>query len=165
MNRGRKDPTVRQSVLERLVDLEPRVASDPPLDWSESVALKRASVKRDLDWLLNTRRTPEPAPAAFPELRSSVHHFGLPDLTSLSADSVESRQRLLREVEECIRTFEPRLTAVKVTARPDPGSSRHRVRFVVEGMLRLEPEPERITFDTVLEITSGTIRVSGGEDA
>lgn len=154
-----------QSVLERLVDREPRVAGDLPMDWNESVALKRASVKRDLEWLLNTRRISEPAPAAFPELRASVYHFGLPDLTSLSADSPETRLRLLREVEDCIRAFEPRLTSVKVTARPDPDGSRHRVRFVVEGMLRLEPEPERISFDTVLEVTSGTIRVAGDDDA
>ncbi len=165
MIRDRLDPVVQQSVLERLIDREPKVASDPSRDWAESVALKRASVKRDLEWLLNTRRTSEPAPTRFPEVRASVHHFGLPDLTSLSADSPETHQRLLREVEEAIRQFEPRLTQVRVTARPQEGSERHRVRFLVEALLRLDPEPERITFDTVLEVSSGTISLSGGDDA
>jgi type VI secretion system protein ImpF len=165
VSRDRLDPAVQQSVLERLIDREPKLASEPPLDWAESVALKRASVKRDLEWLLNTRRTAEPAPARFPEVRASVHHFGLPDLTSLSADSPETQQRLVREVEESIRQFEPRLSRVKVTARPHDGSQRHRVRFLVEALLRLDPEPERIAFDTVLEVTSGTIRLTGEEDA
>jgi type VI secretion system protein ImpF len=165
VSRNRLDPAVQQSVLERLIDREPRIPSEPPLDWSESVALKRASVKRDLEWLLNTRRTAEPAPAQFPEVRASVHHFGLPDLTSLSADSPETRQRLLREVEEAIRQFEPRLSQVKVTARPHDGSQRHRIRFIVEALLRLDPEPERIAFDTVLEVSSGTISLVGAGDA
>ncbi len=165
MSDHRLDPAVQQSVLERLIDREPGVPAEAPPDWATSVALKRASVRRDLEWLLNTRRTPEPAPAHLGEVRDSVFHYGLPDLTSLSADSPEAHQRLLREVEEAIRTFEPRLTQVKVTIRPHEGSQRHRIRFLVEGLLRLDPEPERIAFDTVLEVSSGTISVEGDADA
>ncbi|CAN5817435.1 N/A [soil metagenome] len=160
MRRNALDPTVRQSVIERLIDLEPKVAEDLPLAWEDSVARKRDSVRRDLEWLLNTRRTSEPAPSEYPELQNSVFHFGLPDLTSLSADSLETRHRLLREVEACIRAYEPRLTSVRVSAGPGTLGSRHQVRFIVEALLRLDPNPERVVFDTVLEVTSGTIRMN-----
>ena len=30
-----------------------------------------------------------------------------------------------------------------------------RMKFVVEGLLRMEPNPERVMFDTVLETGSG----------
>jgi type VI secretion system protein ImpF len=33
------------------------------------------------------------------------------------------------------------------------------VRFAVEATLRMDPSPERIVFDTVLEIASGTYAV------
>jgi predicted component of type VI protein secretion system len=39
------------------------------------------------------------------------------------------------------------------------------VRLRIEAMLRMDPVPEPITFDTVIELKSGTCRLSGGEDA
>jgi type VI secretion system protein ImpF len=155
------EPTVRQSVLDRLIDTEPLIAGDRPVSWSESVRQLRAAVMRDLDWLLNTRRIAQPAPAEFPEVQASVYHFGLPDISSLSRDAPESRELLLRRIEECLRIFEPRLMNVQVTS-PDPGgASHHRIRFSIEALLRMEPNPERIAFDTVLEVTSGEFSVTG----
>jgi predicted component of type VI protein secretion system len=51
-----------------------------------------------------------------------------------------------------------------VSAEDAPGGGRE-VRFVVEGLLQMEPEPERVTFDTVLETGSGTFRLNGGARA
>jgi predicted component of type VI protein secretion system len=39
------------------------------------------------------------------------------------------------------------------------------VRLRIEAMLRMDPVPEPITFDTVIELKSGSCRLSGGEDA
>jgi len=41
---------------------------------------------------------------------------------------------------------------------------RHRIRFTIDGLLRMEPNPERVTFDTVLEIGSGEFSVLGDEN-
>lgn len=155
------DRTVRASVLDRLLDDEAG-AGQAGTPWSRSVARLKASLLRDLEWLLNTRRTVASAPEWCPQVRRSVYHFGLSDLTSLSAGSEGARRRLQREVEEAVALFEPRLERVRVTAAE--GRERE-VRFVVEGVLRMEPEPERVVFDTVLETASGTFRVSGGGDA
>jgi type VI secretion system protein ImpF len=155
------EPTVQQSVLDRLLDFEPRLGGDPPLSWSDSVERLRQSVRRDIEWLLNTRRIAEPAPAHFPEVRASVYHFGLPDITSLSRDSSETPETLRRQIEECVRLFEPRLSSVQVTIRESYSDVRQRLFFTVHALLEMEPNPERVMFDTVLETGSGTFSVKG----
>jgi type VI secretion system protein ImpF len=161
MNRRELDPTVQQSVLDRLMDFEPRNAADPPMSWDASVAGLRDSVRRDLEWLLNTRRIPTPAPADFPEVRESVYHFGLPDITSLSRDSSDTPETLRRQIEEIVRLFEPRLTNVQVQPREGGTSPLHEMHFTIHALLRMEPNPERVMFDTVLEMGSGEFSVTG----
>src|SRR5688572_20867809 len=141
--------TIRLSVIDRLIDTEPRIAADPPLTWAASLRMQKQSVLRDVEWLLNTRRTIEPAPAAYTELRQSVYQFGLPDITSASADSSETPLMLQLHVEETLRLFEPRLTGVQVTFAASEGGHRKDIRFVVDAFLRLDPNPERMIFDTV----------------
>lgn len=157
--------TVRLSIVDRLIDRDPKAAADPPRSWDQSVAELKAALLRDLTWLLNTRRVIEPAPAQYAEVQASLYHYGLPDVTSLSGDSTAVRRRLARQVEEIIRLFEPRLTGVKVTLANPKGDNERRIRFVIEGMLRMDPDPERVVFDTVLEPASGTFEVSGEADA
>jgi type VI secretion system protein ImpF len=154
--------TVRHSVLDRLIDRTPQLAADPPLPWEESVRELRQSVLRDLEWLLNTRRIAEPAPDRYPETQRSVYHYGLPDISSVSADSDSVRRRLLRQIEESIQLYEPRLTSVRVTPVEVDEEGHRQIRFVIEALLRMEPNPERVAFDTVLEIASGTFQISGG---
>ena len=147
--------TVRQSVLDRLVDLEPKASADRQKTWEQSVRELKQSLLRDLDWLFNTRRIAQPAPDEYSELQRSVYHFGLIDITSLSGDSELVRRQLTREIEEAVRQFEPRLDDVRVTLRERDEENRRQIRFHVEGLLRMEPNPERIAFDTVLETSSG----------
>ena len=158
------DRSVRLSVLDRLIDYEPSVAADRPVTWDESVRRMKMAVLRDVEWLLNTRRTVQPAPDGYEELPRSVYHFGIPDVSSMSADSDSARQRLMRNVEEAIEIFEPRLTRVRVVPA-EGGAERREIRFTVDAVLRLDPNPERVIFDTVLETSSGEFRVSGGADA
>jgi type VI secretion system protein ImpF len=114
--------------------------------------------------LLNTRRISEPASDAFPEVQKSVYHYGLPDITSLSSDSVMTRQRLRRQVEDAIALFEPRLTDVRVSVAESEDAERRQLRFIVEAMLRMDPNPERVLFDTVLDPTRGEFQVIGESD-
>ena len=82
--------SVQQSLLDRLVDHDPRSSSEAPLTWAESVRQLKASLRHDLEWLLNTRRIPSPAPESLEELQRSLYHFGFPDITSLSRDFLPS---------------------------------------------------------------------------
>ena len=58
----------------------------------------------------------------------------------------------------CLRTYEPRLIDVHVTLEGSDTEDR-RLRFHIEGNLRLDPAPEEISFDTVLELSSGEYKV------
>ena len=157
--------TAQWSVLDRLIDTEPELSAEPPRTWAQSVRDLRRSVRRDLEWLLNTRRIITPAPDELTELAHSLYHYGLPDVTSLGAESADAHNWLRRRVEEAITTFEPRLANVRATVVPVETGSRREVRLVIEAVLRVEPDPEHVVFDTVLEVASATFAVSGAADA
>lgn len=158
--------TVQPSILDRLTDDEPRMPADSRVSYMESLVNFKASVQRDLEWLLNTRRTPTPAPEEYEEVRRSLYHFGIPDITSMSRDSVDSRMRLLSQVEEALALFEPRLANVHISMVESEGEAHRReLRFVVEATLRLDPTPEQVMFDTVLHFSSGQVDVHGGANA
>ena len=157
------EPTVRLSILDRLLD--DGLAEAGSSTWMGSVEALKASLVRDLEWLLNSRRIVEPAPAQYVEVRNSVYHFGIPDISSRSADSLTEQQGLSRDIEECVQIFEPRLTDVRVVVRPSTEKGARLARFVIEAMLRMEPNPERVVFDTVLDTPTGKFSVNGDLDA
>jgi type VI secretion system protein ImpF len=153
--------SVQQSLLDRLIDLDPKTSTEVPPTWAESVRQLKASLRHDLEWLLNTRRIPTLAPESFEELTRSLYHFGLPDITSMGRDSRDVRTRLMRQVEETLAAFEPRLAGVKVSVVESDDDGKRQLRFLIEGLLRMEPNPEQVVFDTVLEISSGEYLVRG----
>lgn len=151
--------TAKPSILDRLVDLSPRQPTDRTLSRDESVRAFRASVLRDVEWLLNARRSIVAVPDTLPEVRHSVFCYGLPDVSSMSSDSVEARESLIRAIERTLRQFEPRLSEVRVAIPPDEESGDRQIRFVIEALLQMEPDAERVVFDSVLDIASGDISV------
>jgi type VI secretion system protein ImpF len=137
----------------------PREPADPHISREESARRFRQSVLRDLDWLLNTRRTSILADAEG-QLHDSVYEFGLRDFSGMSTSTADWRQRLLDDVQDAIRRFEPRLANVNVElsdASANPAT--HQVRFVISATLLMDPSPEQVVFDTLLEVASGTYQV------
>jgi type VI secretion system protein ImpF len=165
MARRETEETVTQSVLERLIDLDPKSKSDPPQTRPQSVRQLKAALRRDLEWLLNTRQIPGGVPEEFQGLEGSLYGYGLPDVTNLSANSVRDRNRLLRMLEACITSFEPRLSSAKVTIVDSGSNSGRQLRFQIEGLLLMDPAPELISFDTVLQLSSGEYQVKGEQSA
>jgi type VI secretion system protein ImpF len=167
MAKSEIERTVQPSLLDRLTDADPRSTADPRISYAESVRRFKASIQRDLEWLLNTRRTPDAVPADwFEQLPRSVYYYGIPDITSLSRDSAESRLMLLHDVEQAIALFEPRLTDVRIAVVETEGEQfRRELRFHIEATLRMDPTPEQIVFDTVLNFASGEYDVAGVRDA
>jgi type VI secretion system protein ImpF len=162
MTRG-IERTVRQTVIDRLIDDTPRIG-DTPMTFNESVAALKRSLLRDIEWLLNTRRIAEPASDDFPEVQRSVYHYGLEDITSIGGDAEKVNRELSRNIEWAIQIFEPRLMGVRVQAFEANEGEGRRIRFAIEGLLRMEPNPELVVFDTVLDSMSGEFRV-GSSDA
>jgi type VI secretion system protein ImpF len=108
----------------------------------------KTALRRDLEWLLNARRTITPVPEGSDQLARSVFTFGLPDITSMSKDSRESFEKLARMIQSAIDVFEPRLTDVTVQLREGNSKLLRDVHFVIDGILKLDPMPERVMFDT-----------------
>jgi type VI secretion system protein ImpF len=148
------------SVLDRLLDDEPGVAHEPVPTRSQSLRMLKASLRRDLEWLLNSRVPVEPLPEGDSELRRSLYNYGLPDLQSIG-HSESNYAHVARMMETALATFEPRLANVRVKLSDSSGEKTFTLRFVIEGMLRIDPAPEYIAFDTSLELANGEYEVRG----
>ncbi|MGD0908265.1 MAG: type VI secretion system baseplate subunit TssE [Candidatus Acidiferrales bacterium] len=155
---------VTPSVLDRLIDREPKNRSEAIPTSAQSLRAMKASLRRDLECLMNTRCVAEDPPESCTEIRRSVYLYGLPDISSMSILSASDRSLLLKGMETALANFEPRLTRVKVSLQPITGAGRM-VHFVIEGLLRVDPVPEQIVFDTVLELSSGSYQIQGDAGA
>lgn len=154
MARGRPEILITQSLVDRLTDREPW-----PETRSASIAMYRDSLKRDVEWLLNTRQPVIPELASYPATAASVLNFGLPDIRSLETAAGKNPDALARALEESIRTFEPRICQPRVLINPSDPLNRS-LKFHVEGVIFYEDMEEKIDFDTVLELISGEYEVS-----
>lgn len=152
---------VRPSVLDRLIDEDPQSNVEPMMTRSQSVRQFKTAVRRDLEWLLNARRVITPVPDECPELARSVYLFGLPDITSMSKDSRESFERLARLIQSAIDVFEPRLGDVSVVLKEGGSKLLRDVHFAIDGILKLDPMPERVMFDTQQD-ERGAMKVQEG---
>lgn len=155
---------VQQSVLDRLIDRD-RGAADEFMGRVQSVRLLKTAVRRDLEWLLNTRAVVVPPPEGLREVKTSLYTFGLGDITSMSGDDPKARARLRNMIEQSIATFEPRLSAVQVQETVSPSGDARQIRFSIHALLRMDPSPERVTFDTILDLASGEYLIQGDSGA
>ena len=153
MARNDNDVGVGLSVLDRLIDYEPVNSRDPVSSRSKNLKQLKDAVRRDLEWLLNTRQVVG-LPTDLKELNQSLAAFGLPDFANLSAGQIEDQKRMRSDIEEAIQRFEPRLQDVVVTMQPS-NSKERLMHFRIDGRLNVEPAPEPISFDTVLQLVSG----------
>ncbi len=158
MLRTDNEVRITPSVLDRLLDYEPELSREPVTSRAKSLRQLKQSVKRDLEWLLNTRRTAEDVPPELKELNNSLAVFGLPDFTTASVKNASDQKMMRRALETAIRVFEPRLEDLVVTLEPMDSIERV-MRFRIDARLKVEPAPEPITFDTVLQLGSGQILV------
>jgi type VI secretion system protein ImpF len=158
MARTDNEVRVTLSLLDRLIDYEPEVSREGLVSRSKNLRQLKQSVRRDLEWLLNTRQFPEDVPEELNETTNSLTMFGLPDFTNLSIDSADDQQYMKQEIEEAVRRFEQRLEGVVVTVEPARPTDRV-LRFRIDARLKIEPAPEPITFDTVLQLGSGEYEV------
>lgn len=154
------DVLVTLSVLDRLVDHDPRNRNEAPLTRAESVRRLRTAVRRDLEWLLNSRRVATSPDQELIELNKSAYVYGLPDISSVHLSNLGEQQRLLAAIEKTVQIFEPRLTDVRVIPMIDDSKkSIQRLDFRIEGLLMMDPAPEHISFDTTLDAVSQNYKV------
>jgi type VI secretion system protein ImpF len=152
---------VTLSVLDRLLDNDPDVSVEAVPSRSQSVRQLKDAVRRDLEWLLNTRRIAVPPDESLKELHRSTYVFGLPDFSAYSIGNNKDRVKLVRHLQSTVKVFEPRMANVRVVPIEDKTPGTRTLRFRIEGLLLMDPAPEHVSFDTVLELTSGQYEVQG----
>jgi type VI secretion system protein ImpF len=171
MARSDADQPVTQPLIDRLIDrdrdrdrdrsIPPSAGTDPYRSRSASVRGLKAALRRDLEWLLNTRRNPNAAPDSMTELSQSLFNYGLPDFSAFSINAPKDKQRLLFEIERTLALFEPRLRNVRCVLIEGASSGLRALRFQIEGSLQMDPSPEHVSFDGELQLASGEYQIRG----
>lgn len=160
MPRYDSDAKITISILDRLLDFEPEVSHEPVASRARGLRQLKQAVRRDLEWLLNTREYIGEIPSDLRELQHSLAVYGLPDFTSTSTKDPNNQERLRRAIEEEIVLFEPRLEAVTVTLVQGIDKERA-MHFRIDGQLRVDPVSEPVTFDTVFDTSSTHFTLKG----
>lgn len=156
----RTAPRIRLPLLDRLLDADPDAPPTLPPSHAEAVEALRRAVRRDLEALLNARRRRLPSPDHLGELPVSPIGYGVPDPTSGSFTDEDRRRALAAEVEATIERFEPRLTSIRVFLSDlDPDLFDRTLRVRIEALLRTDPVPETVTFETLVRPTTLDVAV------
>lgn len=152
MARTKTELLITQSLLDRLTGYE-----DWPATRSASLRMLREGIKRDVEWLLNTRKPHIDGIDLYPLTAKSVFNFGLPDLLTFrgTANDASGAGMAIRQT---LLTFEPRIREPHVSLTRAEVLSRS-LRFRVDGRLMIENCDEEISFDTILELTSDKYEV------
>jgi type VI secretion system protein ImpF len=143
------DVRVTPSVLDRLIDLEPKISRDVMPSRAETVRQLRKSVQRDLESLLNARNPYGDLSTAFTEAGQSVITYGLPDFSALNVNNPNDQQRLRQFIEATIRTFEPRLISITAVLVPTAQTERS-LCLRIDARLVMDPAPEAVSFDIIM---------------
>jgi type VI secretion system protein ImpF len=157
-------PSLRRftpSLLDRLLDDDPRRLNDDRVHEGQLLRDLKASVKRDLEDLLNARVPLAELPRGCRELYGSLLNYGLPDLQSEEVRGIKNNDELCALIEQCIKRFEPRLRDVRVHALDGKGARPfdRRFRFSIDAVLVAEPFREEVQFNSMVEPGSSAIRV------
>ena len=140
-------PRALGSVLDRLLD-------DDSEARGQSLRVLHASVRHDLEALLNTRRPWAAVPERFAALRGSILGYGLPDFSAGAFNAPAQREALRHEIAATIRRFEPRLGELAVTLLDRSDSMEPVLRLRIEAVLRVAGLDEAIGFETLFDTTT-----------
>jgi type VI secretion system protein ImpF len=157
MSRIDNEIRITPSVLDRLLDDRPEETREAPASRQMSLRLLKEAVRRDLQWLLNTRLE-SGLPQDLTEVCRSLAAFGLPDFSNANLYSTVGSDGLRQAVETAVSLFEPRLEGVRVSLENVDENERS-VRLRIEAQLRVDPVPEPIVFDTMLSVGSTEFHV------
>jgi type VI secretion system protein ImpF len=153
---------LQPSILDRLID--PESAGTAIMTGYNAEKMYQA-VLRDLEDLLNTRRSEVGNLTADDPLQHCILTYGLPDYVSAESMSARQRVEVGYAIRKVIEVFEPRLRDVNVVLlSEEEASPQQSLRFRVSASLNVDPSPD-VTFDTILEMASGHYQVKEAEQA
>ena len=151
---------LQPSLLDRLTDDDPTNPKESADKRVLSLTQLKASVLRDLAWLLNTTSLLDADATLHTPAGTSVVNFGLPALAGNSASNVDV-PALETLIHQAIATFEPRSLrhTLRVRARATAEMNHNALSFEIEGDLWAQPVPLRLMLQTDLDLETGHVRV------
>lgn len=156
---------LQPSLLDRLTDDEPGNPQEGSDKRVLSLSQLKASVLRDLTWLLNTTSLLDADATLHTPAGTSVINYGLPALAGNSASSIDI-SALETLIHRAIATFEPRIlrSTLRVRARVAQGEMNHNaLSFEIEGDLWAQPVALPLLLRTDLDLESGHVQVVPAE--
>lgn len=116
----------------------------------------RKSVRRELNWLLNTVNLGAVTDLErYPHVQTSVLNYGMPDLTGRASTAKAIKGRA-DDICLMIRTFEPRLDADKLEVEAKPGVGLdNAVSFVIRGDIVSAVRAMPVQFLANVEVETG----------
>lgn len=124
-------------------------------------AALRATVKRDLAWLLNTTQFGARGELEhYPEVQTSVLNYGVPDLAGRSLHTRTVLDRA-REIRNAIRVFETRLDPDTLIVEPFASKDKpNSIVFAIQAEIRSAVRPLPVQYRTELEPETAAVEVS-----
>lgn len=159
MNRPDKSLPLTLSVLDRLLDDGGDSGRDTPLR-PHTLADLRSAIRRDLEDLLNTRRRVVGWPEDLTELDSSLFNYGVPDILAENLATEGRRREVVAQLETAIRRWEPRFARLSVNLIENSDPNDRTLRFRIEALIRADPQPEPLVFDSVVDPTNNVVQVT-----
>lgn len=159
MAKSLKARPLTASLLDRLLDDDPALSREPAHLRHPTLAKLKQDVRRDLESLLNTRVRNVVWSPKLDHLDVSLLNYGLPDYGSMNLAAAEERQKFCRLIENVILAFEPRLMEVKVVPHSAEEPLDRTFRFRIEALLRVDPAPEPVLFDSHLDPGTGNFDI------
>lgn len=161
---------LQPSLLDRLIDNEPKQTKESLEARVLTRQQLRAAVLRDLSWLFNaTRQEPEPKSTRTQELalwqgadfaRRSVLNFGMPAFSGVTLSSMDTNT-IERSVAEAIRNFEPRIdpSSLRVEIKFDGGNHHNTLQMVIRGQMWSQPVPLELLLSADVDVETGNTYV------
>jgi type VI secretion system protein ImpF len=151
---------LRVPLFDRLVDSAPEVQKEPTSLRVQGREAFFASIARDLQRLLNTRRASN---VPLDPAKATVLDYGIPHFSHFSASSVTDRRSLAEILRVAINVFEPRLQNISIQLEA-AGDSPHQLLGRISCTARLGNLLEPVTFPLLLHDGEGLVEVIPPED-
>lgn len=159
MVRARRDCPVLPSLLDRLIDEDPSRQLESVKPMGGVLSDIKASMRRDLENLLNTRIFRQISIEKFDQLEVSLLNYGVRDFSHVQFDSEDERQKFAWSIRRTIEAFEPRFRHITVELEPYGEDFQRTLYLKISATLLVEPDPVPLIFDSRVRTIDRSMRL------
>lgn len=147
------------SILDRLIDEQTGQELAQPYLSLQQGRLYLEQIRKNLQFLFNTRRYVYPLPQYLEQLTKSLVTYGINDFVGTELSAQEEKEQFCEMLKTTIEVFEPRLRKVEVdwdnTIEQTSG-----LCFKIRALVSLPAEVETIVFETFIHQKTRFVNVN-----